>query len=271
MKFKRRRIMVEASTCGQPARGLDKAYAICNPQSCMKRKDCELSEWSEWSGCSSYSNGVKRASRRITQYGAADGAWCKGATKIVAACNKKAPKKDVPPVDCEFGDWKKWTDCDATCGRGQKTRTRDTAVAAQFGGAECEGPTSEIDGCDAGKCHEKTPQACLWGQWFAWGACDKCGGQRKRTRQILKLPEAGGAPCDSKGSEETTKCKRICHEPVYCEWTDWEADGECSVTCGFGSKKFVRYLQGVGKEVHEQDLKEIISDVQLYPDVREQV
>ena len=29
------------------------------------------------------------------------------------------------------------------------------------------------------------PTDCMWGQWEMWGACDKCGGQRKRFRRVL--------------------------------------------------------------------------------------
>merc|ERR1711865_1172872 len=76
-----------------------------------------------------------------------------------------------------------------------------------------------------------------------WGACDKCGGQRKRTRQIFKMAEDGGNPCTPGASEETEKCKRQCHAPVFCAWSAWEEDGGCSVTCGTGTVKRVRYLQ----------------------------
>jgi len=76
-----------------------------------------------------------------------------------------------------------------------------------------------------------------------WGACDKCGGQMKRNRQIETMPDNNGSPCPVGASEETKKCIRQCHEPVFCEWSKWEEDGECSVTCGTGSVKHVRYLQ----------------------------
>jgi len=76
-----------------------------------------------------------------------------------------------------------------------------------------------------------------------WGACDKCDGEKKRSRQILRMPEEGGTPCPDGASEELTKCDRKCHDPVYCVWTQWEAEGSCSATCGEGTVKRVRYLQ----------------------------
>merc|ERR1712072_563814 len=107
----------------------------------------------------------------------------------------------------------------------------------------------------------------MWGKWIEWGACDKCGGQMKRNRQIVQMAEKGGSLCSMAASEETKKCKRQCHKEVFCEWRDWEDEAPCSVSCGVGMIKRVRYLHAtdkipeivmndaVGHHVHK-DLKE---------------
>merc|ERR1712154_291383 len=73
------------------------------------------------------------------------------------------------------------------------------------------------------------------------------------------MPEEGGTPCPDGASEETTKCDRKCHDPVYCVWTKWEDEGACSVTCGQGTIKRVRYLQAT-----KVAPLEVISDSQVY-------
>merc|ERR1719240_1450598 len=96
-------------------------------------------------------------------------------------------------------------------------------------------------------CEISTPSPatpCQWSDWSEWGACDKCGGQRKRTRHIDKMPEAGGTPCDIAASEEVGKCDRQCHDAFYCRWSPWKpvAGDSCSRTCGGGSIKMERHL-----------------------------
>lgn len=145
-----------------------------------------------------------------------------------------------------MGQWQQWGPCSVTCGVGQHLRTRTFVVEAQNGGKPCSGHVAEIQGCEDMVCPSldgEGPKSCEWGKWMEWGACDKCGGQRKRTRQIVHLPDPQGAPCIPGASEETTDCPRRCHEPIYCVWSNWEEEESCSVTCGIGSIKRVRYLK----------------------------
>lgn len=108
----------------------------------------------------------------------------------------------------------------------------------------CEGAMAEVAQCQLEVCPiPPGPKPCVWGVWLEWGACDKCGGERKRSRQITRMPDAGGSPCETHASEETEKCKRQCHKPIYCEWGKWEEQDKCSVSCGEGIVTRVRYLQ----------------------------
>jgi len=243
LMWRSRKIMTEANECGLPVTGDDKEFKACNTYSCTVDKDCVLDIWSDWSACSCTSNGVQRRSRRIVSYGKGNGKFCMGSTKQIEGCNIPQVEKPQYPVDCTFAPWSQWLECSATCSTGQRERARTMATEAQNGGSSCQGPLSEMKQCDGGACPVPPgPKPCLWGSWMEWGACDKCGGQRKRSRQIVRMPEDGGTPCETRASEETTKCKRQCHKPVYCEWGKWQAEGECSVSCGTGSVKRVRYL-----------------------------
>jgi len=75
------------------------------------------------------------------------------------------------------------------------------------------------------------------------------------------MPEDGGDPCEAGASEETEKCKRQCHKPVFCEWGKWQNEGECSVTCGTGVVKRVRYLQMTNKPTGQINLVEEYEDL----------
>jgi len=54
-------------------------------------------------------------------------------------------------VDCTWNAWRDWSACNATCGDGVRSRTRDK-VAAQNGGADCHGDSVETEVCTNTPC-----------------------------------------------------------------------------------------------------------------------
>lgn len=247
MQWRGRKIMAEANECGKVAIGDDKEFLPCGSSTCVDDAPCVLSKWSAWSDCSCTENGVQRRSRAIQAYGKGNGAWCDGDMKQIQGCNEKE-EESLNPINCVFGLWSPWTVCTATCGSGQETRTRVIATEAQDGGLQCSGILGEVHQCGETPCPiPKGPKPCVWGAWVEWAACDKCGGQRKRNRQIVAMPEQGGEACAYGASEETTSCKRQCHEPVFCSWGAWQNEGSCSATCGTGVIIRTRALQGYTK------------------------
>jgi len=236
--------MQEQTDCGMPAIGESREFQPCNRYSCTVDQACVFDIWSDWSDCSCTQNGVKRRSRRIASYGKGKGAWCNGGTKEITGCNFPPTLEVQAEVPCQWGLWDSWSKCSATCGSGQSERKRDIAVEPENGGSTCAGPLSQIEQCADEICPiPPGPKPCEWGVWMEWGACDKCGGQRKRNRQIVRMPEEGGTPCVAGASEETEECKRECHKQVFCAWNSWEDEGACSTSCGVGTVKRVRYLQ----------------------------
>ena len=54
-------------------------------------------------------------------------------------------------VHCEWNDWV-IGECSETCGGGSRTNTRTQKTAAEFGGDECDGPTSSTESCNVEEC-----------------------------------------------------------------------------------------------------------------------
>jgi len=251
LTWRTREVAVEANHCGKPALGDARVYASCNEDKpCEESVDCEFAEWGEWSACTSECDGVRRRSREVAVEGRGKGKFCIGAMKETAPCNP-LPGMPTPqacqgalPQDCLLSQWAQWEACSASCGGGSQVRHRQVLSEPKSGGASCEEVLSEIQGCARGPCSaECQPQDCAWGEWAEWSACDKCGGQMRRFRHIVKEANCGGATCDALASEETANCTRQCHAPAYCMWGDWKEWSACSASCGSAEKSRTRHLQ----------------------------
>lgn len=202
-----------------------------------------------------------RRSRRIETYGRGNGAWCVNSTKEIAPCNLigVAPGcEGEKQVHCEWTPWKDWSACSKDCGGGQRNRLRRIAVEPQGNGNPCNGPMDETEGCNTQPClvNGTMPIPCTWGAWSEWGACDKCNGQRHRFRNIEKMPEYGGKDCVLSDSEETDRCARNCHGPLWCSWGDWSDYSRCTKTCGKGTMRRERHLTLTETEPKEDGIQQ---------------
>lgn len=61
------------------------------------------------------------------------------------------PHSDEPIVQCTVGQWKEWSACDASCGGGMQTRTREVITAARNCGL-CNEPLLESRPCNVDAC-----------------------------------------------------------------------------------------------------------------------
>jgi len=243
--FRRRQVALMANSCGNPAQGMGKEIRFCNADvPCHAAKDCLLTPWSSWNSCSSSCDGVSMRYREVAEFGHGDGSFCSGALKEIMPCNPAAETNELnkcirgPPVDCQLQPWEDWTQCTATCGGGERQRSRQIAREAFNGGFGCQEPLAEVLECARDLCHQAhDPVDCVLGEWRSWGTCTACGGERTRVRNILVFPKNGGQECPAADEVETTECPQNCGTQVACSWTLWGSWGECSMSCGVGARR----------------------------------
>lgn len=149
-------------------------------------------------------------------------------------------------ASCRFREWAEWGVCSTDCGGGQMNRTREIVRTPKgtHGSGDCEGALSWVRSCNTVSCDKDcTPRDCAWDDWLPWSSCDKCGGQKTRSRHIRSDPDCGGRACEAIDSEETAACPRTCHgQKTFCVWGGWSVYSECSAKCGCGRRSRVRNL-----------------------------
>merc|ERR1712066_91975 len=82
----------------------------------------------------------------------------------------------------------------------------------------------------------------MGGHWHDWGACDRCGGLRKRYRHIQQMASSSGEQCKTDDLEQVESCSRRCDGDFFCVWGPWLAWSDCSSTCGTGRQSRRREL-----------------------------
>merc|ERR1712002_409918 len=188
--------------------------------------------WSEWSACSKTCGaGEKEQTRTCTnpkpQHG---GKPCEGENKATASCN------DGPcPIDGGWSNWGKWGECSVTCGDGKQSRERQcNNPKPQHGGANCKGDATGTQICNSGPCPIDGGRS----DWSKWGACSAtCGnGTKEKSRTCTNpKPQHGGKDCQ--GENKATGACNNGPCPVDGGWSDWSKWGDCSTTCGNGTKE----------------------------------
>uniref|UniRef100_A0A0G4F982 WSC domain-containing protein n=1 Tax=Chromera velia CCMP2878 TaxID=1169474 RepID=A0A0G4F982_9ALVE len=213
--------------------------------------DCEMSDWGSWSQCDSTCGvGYQDRRRRVKTPAAHQGAPCP--TELTQ--RQECPDLPACPVDCELSEWGCWGSCPVECGTGKHSRERHVLVEAANGGKECDTKLTEERECESVPC----PIDCEMSDWSEWGGCSiSCGtgGMRLRNREVTVVPLHGGKACDSR-LEEEGPCEELPGCPVDCLVSCWSKWGECSVTCGGGTKKRSKVIlvepQNGGKECPEE-------------------
>jgi len=194
---------------------------------CQEQAHCALdgrfSDWSEWGQCS-VSCGVGEATRTrlcnnpAPAYG---GLECEGDTIETKECVQ------IPcPVKGGWSPWLEWGTCSVTCGKGTRLRRRACDnPKPEFGGMDCEGPTSEVDDCILDPCAVNGN----WSDWSDWSTCSvTCDiGIKTRTRSCDNpRPQYGGSDCRGNG-EETQPCEERTRCPIDGAWSEWSSWGIC--------------------------------------------
>eukprot|EP00929_Paragymnodinium_shiwhaense_P049346 TRINITY_DN24896_c0_g1_i1.p1 TRINITY_DN24896_c0_g1~~TRINITY_DN24896_c0_g1_i1.p1 ORF type:complete len:2226 (+),score=381.55 TRINITY_DN24896_c0_g1_i1:132-6809(+) len=142
----------------------------------------------------------------------------------------------VFPAACQWTEWTNWSDCSVSCGAGLKSRQRTVATPADPGGVRCSGLAAE-----QASCSKLCPQDCVLGDWGLWGPCSEAcgGGKRLRVRTILSHSAHGGDRCKPPGDEAACNTQPC---PLDCKWGLWKDWGDCSVSCGGGSRLRAKWL-----------------------------
>ena len=218
-------------------------WTLCSGQS-SETSDCNTypcpvdggwGSWSPYSPCSKICGGgdkerTRQCNNPIPLHG---GAVCSGESNQIESCNLQACAKDGG-----WGSWSSYSPCSRTCGGGEKRRTRQCDnPAPSDGGAECSGPSNQIESCALQAC----PVDGGWGAWSTYSSCSKTcgGGEKERTRQCDNpTPSNGGAGCLGTSSERSNCNPQTC--PRDGKWGSWGSWSTCSKTCDDGWKTRTR-------------------------------
>jgi len=234
----------------------------CNEHSC--EGDCidaQWAEWEDWGLCSaSCGRGYMSRWRAIKQKPNYCGKGIEGNMTEYQQCNEAPCGSDA--VDCKFGPWSPFGSCSCSCD-GTHSRSRHIAEYARNGGTPCSGGLKEAGGCNEGKCDNRNPVDCEFGEWKPWGKCSaECGGGiQSRIRYVLTEPSDNGKPCD--GSLKAVQgCNfRPCTRATDCAWGEWADWDSCSADCGTGQRSRYRHIRILpshdGKPCSAQDNVEV--------------
>jgi hypothetical protein len=186
----------------------------------------------------------------ITQLNNEFGKPCEGEKAETKRCDTPCEKE---PVDCVLSEWDYWTDCDKSCGGGQRFRTRTVVTQLANGGKPCQdydnlghpipAALKETESCNTDACQAQID--CVMSEWSTWGGCSATcgGGQQYRTRTVESEAMYGGVGCQGQALSQVQGCGQgACADQVDCVWGDWTDYGACSATCGGGMKFRDRHI-----------------------------
>uniref|UniRef100_A0AAY4DX51 Thrombospondin-2 n=1 Tax=Denticeps clupeoides TaxID=299321 RepID=A0AAY4DX51_9TELE len=130
------------------------------------RQDGGWSLWSPWSSCSvtcgeGQITRIRHCNSPVPQLG---GKSCEGSGRETQRCDATPC-----PIDGGWGPWSPWATCSATCGGGNRGRSRVcNSPRPQYGGRRCQGEARDSEACSKQDC---AIDGCLSNPCFAGVDC----------------------------------------------------------------------------------------------------
>ncbi|XP_033935112.1 thrombospondin type-1 domain-containing protein 7A-like, partial [Pseudochaenichthys georgianus] len=264
-------------------------------QACVMTKDCDVTEWSDWSACSkecydpNKPEGDRTRSRKVSQFPIDGGADCPELLEKESC----SAGEEVPP--CIVYNWKstEWTECrvdvllsqqdrrrgnqTGLCGGGLQTRVvycvqtssetppnlaaiRSKEALRPMDSALCVGVPPDTTQL----CHIRCPLDCEVSAWSAWGPCtfENCQDQaakkgfKLRKRRVSNEPTGGTGTCAH--LVEAVPCEEPgCYDWLVLRLEDCTPDNERE--CGAGTQiPHVQCVNSDGEFVERQLCRDAI-------------
>ncbi|KAL0268413.1 UNVERIFIED_CONTAM: hypothetical protein PYX00_010368 [Menopon gallinae] len=218
---------------------------------------CQLTEWSDWSPCStSCGTGVSTRSRKYKIKAAKKKcSLLPGAPELQQTiecagqdfCEGDESEDEVLNDTCQMSSWSDWSPCSVTCGVGVKQRRRERLKLEDppvFGSpdyiyAEGDDPCEKIKTLQEVQCEGDYPTCDLAYEEARNPpqANNKYGGLKPGDQTI---DWSNSNPFQSRPNSGTID--RVYGEVIDCKTTPWSSWSECSKTCGKGMKERVRRI-----------------------------
>ncbi|XP_034265503.1 hemicentin-1 isoform X1 [Pantherophis guttatus] len=133
---------------GLRCEGNDLQVDFCNTDLCPRHGN--WSPWSNWGTCSRTCNGghMRRYRTCDNPHPLNGGRACAGADTQTQRCHA-----ELCPVDGNWGPWQPWSTCSASCGAGEKIRSRLCSnPPVSNNGRPCPGDRAQISRCNIQAC-----------------------------------------------------------------------------------------------------------------------
>jgi hypothetical protein len=230
--------------------------APCRTSACPV--DCVVSNFTQWTLCSSScSGGIRWRMRSIERSVAYGGRICPTQLQV-SRCNPQ-----LCAVDCVVSTFGGWNRCTHTCGGGTQLAQRIVLRQGLNGGKAC--PQLSIHRqCGQIEC----PVDCVMSAYSEWTPCTRsCGeGRKHRSRKTVRREAHGGVACGARNDSSVCNSSPC---PVDCVAVPSSNFG-CSVSCGSGhrllSRRVVQPARFGGAHCTENELLVVqVCNTQLCP------